>query len=416
MPDVFVELVDADGAPVPAQLAFVPSHSRTSSGTVQTGPSGKLGLSIERVDNLEMLVMPKRAGFWSSHHTLRAGLNRVVCAPIKTTEAWWARCTGLANVTKRGEGVVIGIVDTSFESQAGIDHVEIHGVGRAPRRRDDDGSIWRHGEAIARILGDRSPVLGGMAQGARIVCYTADCVPPVAAQALAEPHNGLVFDHDQLELDPAEVASGIMSLAKQHKADVINLSAGAFADPSQFSGLSDVIEAAFDIGTVCIVAAGNTECDELAFPAYVDRCISVGAIGCCKWGPPGSIAELERMRSVATGGRSGELDGYGPVFHWVDSAYGPGLEAVAPGVGIVISRDGRPAFDVVGTSFAAPVATGALAVALSMDHDYLGLPRTSERSERAVGVFRSLCKQTTISPRFVGRGVPFLREGTNIDF
>ena len=47
-------------------------------------------------------------------------------------------------------------------------------------------------------------------------------------------------------------------------------------------------------------------------------------------------------------------------------------------------RDGRPAVDLSGTSFACPTAVAVLACALAEDDDYKGLPRDGDRARWVV--------------------------------
>ena len=153
------------------------------------------------------------------------------------------------------------------------------------------------------------------------------------------------------------------------------------------------------------MAAGNEPLDKVAFPARYPECIAVGAIGLSDWGPKLSLARYFSDLASA----NPELKGRTPdqaIFHYPRSAYGEGLDLVAPGVGLVVSHPTKPLIDVTGTSFASPLVAGLLAVLLEGEAEYHALPRGPDRPAYAERLLRAACRRSGLPAAREGAGVP----------
>lgn len=130
------------------------------------------------------------------------------------------------------------------------------------------------------------------------------------------------------------IAEGILEAIRQ-KAQVINLSLGMWF-PSPI--LQDAVKKAIDANITVVAAAGNDGAEVLNYPAAFDGVISVGATN-----------------------NKNELADF--------STYGPSIDIVAPGEDIyssVYDYDKGSSFTKMsGTSMAAPVVTGTVALLLS---------------------------------------------------
>jgi subtilisin len=243
-----------------------------------------------------------------------------------------------------------------------------------------------HGEAVCRIIGDRK--FDSLAPGAD-VCF-------VESRGVK---GGVRI---------ADVNSAILNLARKRQVDLINVSSGCSlpnapdAPDHPLADMREVIEQAADLGTLCIAASGNDYDEPVVAPAIFDACVAVGAVGRTRSAPSSSAAHWWISRTELVGHPDGS--GHSP-FHWKPSGRGRGLNLLAPGVGVLVARDGRLAYDVVGTSFAAPVACGALAAALARDTTYLGLPRNRKRADHARSVLLGLCKTAGFPHNYEGAGV-----------
>jgi subtilisin len=165
----------------------------------------------------------------------------------------------------------------------------------------------------------------------------------------------------------------------------------------------DAIRDAAERGTLCICSAGNTA-GSIEFPAAYQECAAVSAIGKLGWAPAGTF-------SASNNPQQPYLHGTDNLFLAAFSSYGATLACTAAGVGIVSTvpekADFRDAYmEMDGTSMAAPAACGTLAVILSQDARYRGLPRDISRTNAARHLLASHCKSIGLAQQYEGRGVP----------
>lgn len=222
-------------------------------------------------------------------------------------------------------------------------------------------------------------------------------------------------DKSGMFFDVNKIAAGVELLADDYNVDIINLSGGIHpeeaTDPFQTQQLLDAAEIAEMHGAVLLCAVGNNRGMSVAAPARSDAAIGVGAIGCKVMCPEGTYAE----RECALANHQGifiDHDELGSVFHYYHSAIGPGLDVVAPGVGLpLVLKDGT-ARELFGTSFACPCASAVLATYLSFEEDYEML----DFDDRPAFGRRLLIKSCVDlgDPR-LGYGVPVIKELSIID-
>ncbi len=226
-------------------------------------------------------------------------------ADVKATYAW--------KYTTGSEDVVVAVVDTGVA----YNHPDLKGkvikgydfINSDEDPRDDHG----HGTMVAGIIGAKTNNGKGMAG----ICWKCK----IMAIKIFDAHGLGTY---------SEIADGI-EYAVERGVKVINLSGGGYK-PSLV--LEEAVKRAADNNVVLVAASGN-DAGALLYPAaYSPLCISVGA------------SDPEDKKA------------------WF-SNFGPHLDLVAPGVSILSTYPGGYAVG-DGTSFAAPIISGAAALLLSL--------------------------------------------------
>jgi subtilisin family serine protease len=198
-----------------------------------------------------------------------------------------------------------------------------------------------------------------------------------------------------------DVAIAIDALVNEHQVDLINLSLGGF-QPSQVE--LDAIQAATEAGALVICSAGNENGGPVTYPAAYAQTIGVSAIGipgCCP------VGGLDAATTPTESDRYSFTGAYSPSF----TSVGPAINCVGPGVAIISTvpgtKDGSPPYAAMsGTSMAAPAVCAALAVRLSADQIYRGMPRDIQRAMRAAAVLLRSSRDLGLRAGYQGFGLP----------
>jgi len=224
-----------------------------------------------------------------------------------------------------GGGTRIGIVDSGCDAtHALLQHVK-RGTNLNPSA---DPGQWGddeigHGTHCAGIIGARSDGVmpaSGIAPESEIYAYKV--FPDGSFFTLGKAIDSAIND-------------GV---------DILNLSLGC-AQASPF--LTEKLERARQAGIASIVAAGNSGADVM-FPASLSSVVAVSALGYSPVVPSDSISAQSFSPALAT------PDGFfSPLF----TCFGPSIDLIAPGVGIIstVPQGGLKVMD--GTSMAAPHVT-----------------------------------------------------------
>lgn len=330
-------------------------------------------------------IRPVDPGAWSTYYepTPSCWSYGIKCDPLPKSGpfGWWHELLGVTDGTARGDGIRIGVVDHPFHPQlapAGLRTVEVPGIDPPPQAQISERRVG-HGAAVCALIKSDPPSGSGCYEGLCPNCdlYFASCI------------------NDEFNVDTFAVASAIRTLSLDHGVDLINASLGDSITPT--NEIYAAVSIARDNGTLVLFAAGNGA-GPLLHPAKDPECIAVGAVGMRNWGSRSSMSRFyaENARKFGTQ----------DLFLWLNSAIGPELDLVAPGVGIIASLAGSHNYDYSGTSYSSPIATGVLACALSMDETYKTLPRTIERTKYAERILFGLCRDIGMSREEQGRGLP----------
>jgi subtilisin family serine protease len=353
---------------------------------------GVVSLELPPFAILEYLVVSSRQpGYWALHAESVEDFETLSLQRLPNIDdaTWWQKCLRIDTENQnRGDGIKIGVIDSDFRLGAGLEHITVltnDSEESMAISEKDDG--WGHAEVICRILSDRDPRAAflTLAPGADVVFIDASS--------------------ESGRIDPARAIAAIYKLAVVEKVDIINLSWG---DPLPDEGTRDAISVANELGVTVVAAGGNDpNLTEPCFPARIEECIAVGALGHANWGPRGTVVNWYAERSRLSG-RTASIAEIGPVYAWSDGSFGTGLDTIAPGVGILVHRNGEVSFEVSGTSFAAPMVSGFLAVALARDKDYFTMVASSARTEHVRQAFNAMCHRLGMAKQYQGFGVPVL--------
>lgn len=183
--------------------------------------------------------------------------------------------------------------------------------------------------------------------------------------------------------------------AAQAGCHLINLSLGG-GDPDP--AVIDAVRLAWDLGCVCVAAAGNDGTASIDVPARYDKVLAVTALGLEGLWPEGTSYDLEV--TAPFGKRFGERRTFLAAF----SNHGREASLTAPGVAI-ISTIPRDRFGVMsGTSMASPVATGVIARRIGAAGLHT-MPATAARAEAIVKLALEAAEDVGLSASRQGRGL-----------
>ena len=212
-----------------------------------------------------------------------------------------------------------------------------------------------HGTHVAGIIAARAGQGGppGVAPNAQIVSYR---IFPNSASGLKPAENPVIIDSIRAAIDDG--------------CHIINLSIEG--STLKEDGVRSAVADAWNNGVVCIAAAGNGSGNPVSFPAALQHCVAVTAIGRegCFPNKPSFRKHVSDQRAVS------DED----VFLASFSNYGPRVQFTAPGHAIVSTFPGGQWWFSSGTSMAAPYVSGMLAVALSDNGNVLAMAGNAERS------------------------------------
>lgn len=265
-----------------------------------------------------------------------------------------------------GAGVLVGIVDTGVDG----DHPALRGrivtsrcliegdvptaggpVNWGAASADRAG----HGTHVAGIVAAGSGFGGpaGVAPGARLASYR---IFPNSAKGMTPAENPVIIDSIRAAIEDG--------------CHIINLSIeGATLKED---GVRSAIADAWSNGVLCIAAAGNRFGNPVSYPAALQHCVAVTAIG-----REGSFPNKADFVKHVSNQRSTV---YPDVFLATFSNFGPQVQFAAPGHAVVSTYPNNEWWFSSGTSMAAPYITGMLARFLSSNGNVLNMAGNEERS------------------------------------
>lgn len=325
-------------------------------------------------------------GYWAVQAALSGTTTRIVCPPLPSNQRidWWHRDTGLTTYDEgAGEGIRVGVIDTGFGP-----HGHLRGADEGAfidNAYDPSGGVDvdRHGSHVCGTIAGRpgeALVHAGVAPGVTL-------------------HSVRVFPQDA-GASNVDIANAIDFLSRERQCDLINMSLGA---PSPSFVIQDAIQDALERGTLCICAAANSS-GPVEYPAAFPQAVAISAAGKLGQAPVGSVSAAKLPNDP-------DLFGLNQLFFANFSCFGPEIDAIAPGVGIIAAvpeRHGRttPYAALDGTSMASPTACGVLARALSGNADYRAMPQDLNRTAMARAVLGSLCASIGLPAINQGAGMP----------
>lgn len=207
-----------------------------------------------------------------------------------------------------GNGVKIAVLDTGVTAHPAF-KTDIQSINLVDLPADS-ASQNGHGTAVASVIIGNDPFTPGVAPGAEMISVR--------------------IADDNGQSDSFLLAKGIVA-AVDAGARLINISMGSFGDSAL---VRNAIQYATNGGAMIIAAAGNNGLERVAYPAANEGVIGVGGV-----------------------------DAMGN--HLAFSNAGETIDISAPGFGVNAAWVGDQAASVNGTSFSAPIVTGALAAIMT---------------------------------------------------
>ena len=300
-------------------------------------------------------------GAWSGGHGAWSGGADIALSTFGENLAIWDQINlpqGQRLAPRLGEGIIVAVLDTGLTSNhPAFSGYNIDFINDWDFVSNDSGT-WDEWESdYANTARGHGTAIAG------IILQVAPKATILPVRVLDPDGNG----------DTDDIISAI-DWAVQKGADVINLSVGTDVE---VAALRAMIDYAASQGVFVVTSAGN-ENSALTYPA--------------RWANDGSQTD-PFLLSV------GSVDAYDRKSGF--SNYGSGLELLAPGEGIYTSlyKSGEEHYNgaVSGTSFAAPLASGSLALALAEKPDLS--PRTTFQYE----IRNAAHNIETFNPSFVGK-------------
>lgn len=357
----------------------------------KTGPQGVAGWTVDPSILPLRLLFEADSGFWPKHVSFSEAEGEATVhlppLPRRGPKGWWHECMGpSAGTPTAGDGIRVGILDTGVGPSPCLAHVVNAGAWF-------DGLHVPGLEATRDIAHHGTHVTGLVAARASGPEDYAGIAPGVTAIV------GRVFSTDFGAMASDDVANAIEALVEDHGVHLINLSLGG-AEHSEAE--EEAIADALDRGVVVFAASGNHG-GAVWYPAACPGVVAVSALG-----KHGEGSELARSGTYVA---ENEPDDDAIGLYAADfSGHGTEVSCAAPGVDIVTTAPcpgevGEFA-PMTGTSAASPIACAALAIHLAGDPVYARMQPDRERTEYALGVLRSSCRDLGFSRERQGDGLP----------
>jgi thermitase len=278
-----------------------------------------------------------------------------------------------------GKGIKIAVIDTGVDLQ----HPGLKGVAGSTNQPNHlaPSTDWKD-----FVDGDANPqeVLSGTGEGYGHGTGVAGVILQVAPYATIMPIRVLRPDGSG---DVAHVVSAIQ-WAMDHGAKIINLSLGTSA---RVDAISSMITAATTKGIYVVTASGNTNNTNVLYPAADAQDATRGGAKLISVGSTGG----GNLIGAYLGGTTATTAGIDQKSEF--STFGPKVEMVAPGEIITTLLPESKIGDWTGTSFAAPVVAGTLALAV-------GQPLTTAQSALVASAITATAnKVDTCNPSLVGQ-------------
>ncbi len=385
-----VDAVTGAGLPRAEVVAFTDFRSKRGD-SAQSDASGLATLSeVPAGAPLDRLYIYPPPGYWGHYSASRTAPDgdKIGLGPIAlaNNEDLLARyCSRLP--ADAGKGVKVAIIDSgvarkhpALPNVSGGANVIFDETDANPAASDDWGPAENphgdHGTHVAGIVGGAGPAgvsFRGVAPGVELRSYR-------------------VFPNNGGDAQNYDIVAAI-DRAMRDGCNIINMSlGGGVEDEATRAGIG----AALDAGVLVVAAAGNDYRRPVSFPAAVDSCLAVSAYGRIDTFLADSTEAADVLRPFGEDKQD---------FFAAFSNYGPQIDFVGPGVGIVSTLP-EDAYGVMsGTSMACPAIVGFAAYLLGSRNE-LQNATGSERTRLWKSALYGASRPVGFGREFEGFGLP----------
>jgi subtilisin len=371
-------------------LAFTDFRSRAGAAGF-TDRDGVVGLDIKPGTELDRLYVYGPARYWgsfSSSQTARSEMTVEIDTVDLADSSLLLRQLYGALPPDAGSGIRVAIVDTGVA----MAHPALPNLTGGANmvfdelQDDPDAAVnWgpatadggQHGTHVAGIIGARpTPTmqLRGVAPGVELRSY----------RVFPNSNGSDATNYDILSAIDRAVSDGC---------HIVNLSLGGIAEDE---AVRAAIGAALDAGTLVVAAAGNDYRKPVSFPARLDSCVAVSAMGRSDAFPAHSAEAAEIVRPHGADTRN---------FVAAFSNFGPQIDLTGPGVGVVSTLPNDTYGVMSGTSMACPAVVGFAAYLLAANPAILAT-KGAERTRLWKSLLDGAGKPLGFGRDYEGFGLP----------
>ncbi len=281
-------------------------------------------------------------------------------------------------------GVTVGVIDTGVGPHDDLNIIGGRNLveGEPPYDYQD---VDRHGTFVGGLIGSRGilfPKLRGLAPGVPIRSYR-------------------VFGRGFQTGGENNALMDAIEQARSDKCDIVNVSIENQGEGpgAKDDALQEAVIDARDNGMLVVVAAGNDgRNNSIDYPAAYLGATAVSAMGCKGTFPESAMENMIVSDMLA--------ENYPNEFIASFSNRGNQISVTALGVGVLSTLPGNSFGSCSGTSFAAPVVTGAIACLLSRNPDIYSMPRNRARSDAVESLLFANCIKRGFGQEYEGHGMP----------
>jgi len=362
------------------QCIFDSKTSPPTGATSKTDGKGMATLLVPtQFRKVDIVVNPQHSVWPAERESIvvgkRSTIVDIVCPRIVDANDC-ARALYKEVKSTAGENVSVAVIDGGAGPHASLNIAGGANLADDARPKDFSDNGIGHGTHVAGLIAAQSTNgwRGGFAPGVTLRMYR-------------------VYKDNDTRCGSFVIAEAIRK-AVDDGADLINLSLTLSNDQPE---ITRELRRARAMGVSIIAAAGNAG-GAVLFPARLSGVLAVSAMGIVGCAPAGSNVDLACLPKPLGKDHNHRIADF--------SCFGPEIDLIGPGVGIVSLFPKEKRAIMSGTSMAAPVVTGRIANALSAHPEILQQPRGQARSDAINRLAMHSVRNLGFFAKYQGQGLP----------